>query len=125
MMQATELLVENSLLVSRFTRFQHASPKMNDLFQIIRSRQKGLELEYLDTIERCERLIKIHSERQSQGSDDDNSQFNFELADLAIYLRWFIMHNHSQKDFNTFYTRMKVFLLFNGRSFLIIAVIPF
>jgi hypothetical protein len=98
---------------------------MNDLFQIIRSRQKGLEKEYLDTIERCERLIKIHAERQSKGSDVDNSQFNFELADLAIYLRWFIMHNHSQRDFNTFYTRMKVFLLLDGRSFLIIVVIPF
>lgn len=116
---ATALLVENSLLVSRYTRFQHLSPKTNELFEIIRSRQKALHEEYLDTAERCERLIKAHAERLNPGKDignkHDNSNFAFELADLAIYLRWFIMHNHSQKDFNTFYTRMKVKLKFDVR----------
>jgi hypothetical protein len=83
---------------------------MNQLYQIVRSRQKGLEEEYLDTAERCERLIKIYAERIGNDKDEnDNSQFAFELADLAIYLRWYIMHNHTQKDYNTFYTRMKVF----------------
>ena len=106
-------------MVSRYNRWQHLSPKMNQLFQIVRSRQKGLEEEYLDTAERCERLIKIYAERISYGKDEnDNSQFAFELADLAIYLRWYIMQNHTQKDFNTFYTRMKVF------SFISCKIIP-
>lgn len=117
---ATSLLTENSLLVSRYTRFQHLSLKTTQLFEKIRTRQKRLGEEYLDTTERCERLIKIYHERlkdfkNSDGNRKEDSGFHFDLADLAIYLRWFIMHNHTQKDFNTFFTRMKVFLLFESR----------
>lgn len=129
---ATALLTENSLLVSRYTRFQHLNPKSAQLFEAIRTRQKRLGEEYLDTTERCERLIKIYFERLKDiknsdlaGNRKEDSGFHFDVADLALYLRWFIVHNHSQKDLNTFFSRMKVlFFSFENRLFLITAVIP-
>ena len=107
MIVASALLVENSLIVSRYTRFQHISQRESELFDVIRSRQQRLQDEYQDATERWERLMKISQEGPKEANQKD-SQFDFELSDLAIYLRWFIQQAHAQRDLRTFFTRMKV-----------------
>ena len=96
-------------MVSRYVRFKHISHKAAEFYNIIHRKQNILKEEYIDATERFERLHALRQEEGKSSNPNTSEQdFDFDLADLTIYLRWFISQAQSQKDYNIFFTRMKV-----------------
>jgi hypothetical protein len=74
--KASKILEENSLLISRWSRFCRSTSEIVKYKQIFSGHQSRLKAEYNDSIERYERLheIKLAAENGSRGEEERISQ---------------------------------------------------